>query len=189
MKTKRKISVPQLLAGISCIAIISVCGCATPSTHRIAQTNAGVYCQGYRLENGAYLILRQASTPEDARVEGRSHVVMAYDRRKYGNAPTNQPLEYVALDPTDYVPLIIDAAPEMKQDGRGKSILSVSLTRQSAERAETFTRAHLGGKIAMVVDGEIVTLHKIRSIITGGKLQITRCDDNACEVIRAKLVR
>lgn len=50
-------------------------------------------------------------------------------------------------------------------------------------------RAHLWGKIAMVVDGEIVTRHKIRSVITGGKLQITRCVDNACEVIRAKLVK
>ena len=47
---------------------------------------------------------------------------------------------------------------------------------------------HLGGKVAMVVDGEIVTLHKIRTVITGGKLQITRCQDNACEVIKAKLV-
>jgi preprotein translocase subunit SecD len=113
---------------------------------------------------------------------------MAYDRRKYGDAPANQPLEYVAIDPIDYVPLIIETAPEMTKDGRGKSILSVSLTRQSADRAEVFTRAHLGGKIAMVVDGEIVTLHKIREVITGGKLQITRCDDDACKVIRAKLI-
>lgn len=41
----------------------------------------------------------------------------------------------------------------------------------------------------MVVDGEIVSLHKIRRVITGDKLQITRCTDNACEVIRAKLVK
>jgi len=74
-------------------------------------------------------------------------------------------------------------------DGQGKSILSVSLARKNVERTEAFTRAHLGGKVAMVIDGEIVTLHKIRSVITGGKLQITRCTDNACEVIRAKLVR
>ena len=77
----------------------------------------------------------------------------------------------------------------MRKDGQGKSILSVSLTRTNAEKAEAFTRAHLGGKIAMVVDGEIVTLHKIRSVITGGKLQITRCKDNACEILRAKLVK
>jgi len=170
------------------LAVICVGGCATPSKQPTAQVNAGVEYQGHKLQNGAYLILWQASTPEDARVEGRPCVVTAYDRRKYSGAPVNQPLEYVAIDPTDYIPLIIETAPEMTKDGRGKSILSVSLTRQSADRAEVFTRAHLGGKIAMVVDGEIVTLHKIRQVITGGKLQITRCDDDACKVIRAKLI-
>jgi hypothetical protein len=38
-------------------------------------------------------------------------------------------------------------------------------------------------------DGEIVTLHKIRTVVTGGKLQITRCTDDACVVIRAKLMK
>jgi preprotein translocase subunit SecD len=76
----------------------------------------------------------------------------------------------------------------MSEDGEGKRILSVSLTGTNAVRAEAFTRAHLGGRIAMVVDGEIITLHKIRSVVAGGKLQITRCQDNASEVIRAKLV-
>jgi hypothetical protein len=41
----------------------------------------------------------------------------------------------------------------------------------------------------LVVDGQIVTLHKIRSVVTDGKLQITRCTDDACQVIRAKLTR
>jgi len=98
-------------------------------------------------------------------------------------------LAYVAIDLRDYVPLAIAGTPEMKSDERGKSVLTVSLTRKNAERAEAFSRAHLGGRIAIVVDGEIVTLHKVRSVITGGRVQITRCTDNACEVIRAKLVK
>jgi len=139
-------------------------------------------------QNGAYLVLQEGATPEEARVSGVSQIVLAYDRRKYSDAPTNHPLSYVSIDPKDYVPLIIEGAPEMRKDGQGKSILSVSLTRTNAQRAESFTRAHLGGKVAMVVDGEIVTIHKIRSVIAEGKLQVTRCQDNACEVIRTKLV-
>jgi len=57
------------------------------------------------------------------------------------------------------------------------------------KRAEAFTRAHQGGRMAMVIDGEIVTLHKVRSVITDGKVQITRCTDNACEVLRSKLAK
>ena len=93
------------------------------------------------------------------------------------------------MDARDYVPLIIQGTPEVKPDAQGKSVLTVSLARKNAERAESFTRAHLGGRIAIVVDGEIVTLHKIRSVITGGRMQIIRRTDNACEVIRSKLVK
>ena len=189
METEKKWCPSKSQLATLCLAVIFASGCAALSTQHTAQVNAGVHSQGYQLQNGAYLILRQASTAQDAQLEGRPNVVIAYDRRKYSNAPANQPLEYIAIDPTDYVLLIIDTAPIMTKDGQGKSILSVSLTQQSAERAETFTREHLGAKIAMVVDGEIVTLHKIRSVITGGKLQITRCTDDACEVIRAKLVK
>jgi preprotein translocase subunit SecD len=142
----------------------------------------------HHLENGVYLILREAPTPHEAQGARRPLVVLAYDRRKYSDAPPNEPLTYVAVDPREYVPLVIEGTPEMKSDGQGKSVLTVCLARKNAERAEAFTRAHLGGCIAMVVDGEIVTLHKIRSVITDGKVQITRCNDNACEVIRSKLV-
>ena len=164
----------------------AICGCKSPHAGSANQALAALSPAAQRLENGAYLILREAPTQQEARAAG-SQAVLAYDRRKYSDAPPEEPLTYVAIDPKDYVPLIIEGAPEMKSDGQGKSVLTVSLARKNAERAEAITRAHLGGRIAMVVDGEIVTLHKIRSVITGGKLQITRCADNACEVIRSKL--
>jgi len=170
-------------------AILSISGCATRPTQQVHQVSADGSEAAHSLENGAYAVLREAATPQDARAESLRQVVLTYDRRKYSDAPPDEPLTYVAIDPTDYVPLIIEGVPEMKKDSQGKSILSVSLTRANAKKTEAFTRAHLGGRIAMVVDGEIVTLHKIRSVISGGKLQITRCTDNACEVIRAKLVR
>lgn len=169
------------------VALLVVCVHVCP-LYAQNRTNAPTAPSVASLQNGAYLLLREASTAQEARVDGVSQIVLTYDRQKYGEATTNQPLSYVSIDPKDFVPLIIEGSPNMTKDGQGKSILSVSLTHASAEKAEAFTRAHLGGKIAMVVDGEIVTLHKIRSVVTGGKLQITRCQDNACEVIRAKLV-
>jgi hypothetical protein len=169
--------------------VFATCGCESPRARSIKQVNAVVSPVAHPLENGMYFVLREATTLQGARVEGVPQVVLAYDRRKYSEAPPNEPLTYVAIDPTDYIPLLIEGVPEMKTDAQGKSILSVSLARKNIDRTETFTRAHLGGKIVMLIDGEIVTLHKIRSVITGGKLQITRCTDNACQVIRAKLVK
>ena len=168
---------------------LAVCWCYGLHGQGTNQSPGAVSPAVHALENGAYLVLREAPTVQEARAGDSSQVVLTYDRRKYSDAPSDTPLNYVSIDPKDYVPLIIEGAPEMNRDDQGKSILTVSLARKNAERAEAFTRAHLGGRIAMVVDGEIVSLHKIRSVITGGKLQITRCTDNACEVIRAKLVK
>lgn len=185
---KKRETVKPALALLFAI-VLCTCGCGSPPARPTSQTNAAVSPAAHPLENGAYVVLREASTPQEARVERVPQVVLAYDRRKYSEAPPNEPLTYVAIDPTDHVPLVIEGVPEMTKDAQGKSILCVSLARKNAKKAEAFTRAHLGGRIAMLVDGEIVTLHKIRSVITGGKLQITRCTDNACEVIRTKLIK
>jgi preprotein translocase subunit SecD len=68
-------------------------------------------------------------------------------------------------------------------------ILRVKLKKKYAQRLEDFSRRHLGGTVAIVLDGEIVTLHKVRSVVSGGQVQITRCSDNACEVLKAKLTK
>ena len=185
IQEKHNALIPALATAL--VLGFAICGCTSPPAGSANQAPAALSPAAQRLENGVYLILCEAPTQQEARAAG-SQAVLAYDRRKYSDAPPEEPLTYVAIDPKDYVPLIIEGAPEMKSDGQGKSVLTVSLARKNAERAEAITRAHLGGRIAMVVDGEIVTLHKIRSVITGGKLQITRCADNACEVIRSKLV-
>jgi hypothetical protein len=178
--------VPALTIGL--ILGFGICGCNSPRNGAVKEPTVLRKPTTENLENGAYLILREAPTPQEARGTDASPVVLAYDRRKYSGAPPSEPLTYVAIDPKEFVPLGIEGRPEMTSDGQGKSVLTVCLARKNAERAEAFTRAHLGGRIAMVVDGEIVTLHKIRAVITGGKVQITRCTDNACEVIRSKLL-
>jgi hypothetical protein len=184
---KPKTLVPPLTTAF--VLVLALYGCRSSHAGPTNQPPAALSPTVSLLENGAYAILREAPTPQGAKGDGVPQVVLAYDRRKYSGAPPGEPLTYVAIDPKDYVPLLIEGTPQMKTDGQGKSILSVSLTRKNVKRAEAFTRAHLNGRIAMVVDGEIVTLHKIRTVITDGNVQITRCDDNACEVIRSKLIK
>ncbi len=43
--------------------------------------------------------------------------------------------------------------------------------------------------MATVLDGEIITLSKIRDVIVGGEVQMTRCSGDACKVVRAKLAK
>ncbi len=171
------------------VLAVAICGCSSLHAQPTNQALAAAAPVTRALQNGAYAVLREAPSAREAGAEGGSQVVLAYDRRRYSGAPPNEPLTYVALDPNDYVPLVIEGRPGMKSDGQGKSVLTVSLVRKNVKGAEAFTRAHLGGRMAMVIDGEIVTLHKIRTVITDGKVQITRCTDNACEVLRSKLVK
>ncbi len=171
------------------VLALAICGCNSLHAQPTNQTLAAVAPAAPALENGAYAVLHEAPSAREAGAGGGSQFVLPYDRRKYSGAPTNEPLTYVALDARDYVPLVIEGRPAMKSDGQGKSVLTVSLVRKNVKRAEAFTRAHLGGRMAMVIEGEVVTLHKIRSVITDGKVQVTRCTDNACEVLRSKLVK
>jgi preprotein translocase subunit SecD len=70
----------------------------------------------------------------------------------------------------------------------GRIRLQVALAAEEIPTLETFTRRHVGGRAAIILDGEIVTVHKVRSVIPDGRLQISRCSDRACERIMAKLL-
>ena len=131
-------------------------------------------------------MLRESSTEAEARVDGVSQVVMLYDQ-KYSDADQNAPPRYIVIDSSSSVPLVIEGKPDTVKDGEGHSVLSITLLRENTKAMEEFTRAHLGGKIAIVCDGEIITLHRVRSVIHEGKVRIARCDDNACEILRTKL--
>ncbi len=137
-------------------------------------------------ENGVYAVLREGTTRAEAR-NGDDHcAVLAYEN-KYTGTGAGEPVRYIAIDSDSFVPMILEGAPDATKDDGGKTILSVTLKKEYVKPLEDFTRAQIGGKIAILIDGEIVTLHKVRSVITGGEFQVTRCTDNACEILRAKL--
>lgn len=59
----------------------------------------------------------------------------------------------------------------------------LTLTEGASERLADFTEVHINHRIALVIAGDAVTIHKVRTRIEGGKLQITRCTDNACSFL------
>jgi hypothetical protein len=187
MKIKEKLS-STLLQAILFSALMLIFGCANHTSGE-APKQSEPAANGTSLQNGIYAVLREAPTPDQAKFEGIVNVTLPYDHNKYSDVVHNEPLTYVAIDPNSYVPLVFEKAPQVQKDGRGKDVLLVSLKQENAKMLEDFTRAHLGGPVATVVDGEIISLNKIRSVITGGQLQMIRCTDNACEIIRAKLVK
>lgn len=91
--------------------------------------------------------------------------------------------EYIRLiiDTTQFVPLDLEQSPVAEQQTEQKKKLMLSLTHEASEKLKDFSTDHVMDRVALVVDGEALTMHMIRVPLTSGQLQITRCNDNACE--------
>ena len=141
---------------------------------------------GGKLPNGFYFVSGEGTTRTEAIKGTQSCVLLVYDGKYVDSTQMSSP-EFIAIDTTLFVPLILESAPTAQKDGNGRTLLGVTLSKMYVGRLEDFTKAHLGGKVAIILDGEIITMHKIRSVISGGKIQISRCYDNACEILLSKL--
>ena len=92
-----------------------------------------------------------------------------------------------AIDTLDYVPLQLDTLPVTEQQTDTKKLLSITLTQMAAKKMNAFTATRVMKEVAIVIGGKAIIMHKIREAITGNKMQITRCGDNACEYLYVKM--
>jgi hypothetical protein len=136
--------------------------------------------------NGIYAVLGEDAHAETVLADHSTALILPYDGRYTGDGPMDTPV-YVALDTTEFVPLIIEGEPQRQKDDRNHTALNVTLDRRYVSALEHFTAARINERAAIVIGGEVVTMHRIRAAISGGRLMITRCDDNACEVLYTRL--
>lgn len=81
------------------------------------------------------------------------------------------------------VALKLEDKPVVGDKVEGKTTLNLELGSGNAELFRQFTGANIDKTVAIIVDGKVVTAHRIRSEISGGMIQITRCGDDACETL------
>lgn len=148
---------------------------ATRSTFRAQQPTDSV-------PDGLYLVQRWSIESSSFKELLPGEFLLEHDLREI-EPGSKDPLKFVTVNPTVGVPFsqLATAKPIPQADGRIS--LDVKFDKQSAKRLEQISRRHLGRQVAIVFDGRITTMHKIRSIISGGQLQISRCTDNGCETI------
>jgi len=137
---------------------------------------------------GFYLILAEAQGAEGLPKPSPDQQIARYDQKYLREAESQSP-RYLLLRKRPDIALKLARPPESAKDSRGFTVLTMELTRDAATNLEQFTRGNLGRKVAFVIEGEVVTIHKVRSVITGNQFQLSRCTDNACEYIRARLTR
>lgn len=96
--------------------------------------------------------------------------------------------ESLAVDPDDYVPLVLARAPRATPIPDGRVGLDVALDAAHVEALRSFTARHLGQRVAIVAGGEVVSAHQVKAVIAGGTVQISRCSPRGCERLLTRLV-
>lgn len=99
--------------------------------------------------------------------------------------------ETIVVRRADFVPLQLREPPTKTPDPteRTRFWVRVSLSDEAAAQFESFTERHLGQSVAIVVGGDVITVHGIRAVIQGGKVQISRCGDDGCQILFRELTQ
>lgn len=150
------------------------------------ETTSAVTQSSQRLPNGLYLILREGPNQRAVEPVAKSEQVLINDYRFL--QPTDRDeTTYLVVTPEQSIPIALSGDPVKEKDAKGRSKLLLQLAPEQVVPLEEFTKKNVGKAIAIVVGGEVVSSHKVREPIVGGRMQITRCTDNGCDVLYSEL--
>lgn len=65
--------------------------------------------------------------------------------------------------------------------------IRLKLQPKAATALEKLTRDRKGRQVAIVVDGEVATVHKVREVIPNGDVQITSCSPGGATYLMKQL--
>jgi preprotein translocase subunit SecD len=146
-----------------------------------------VLAQEPEAQTGLYLVLAEALAAEHLAPPSKDQQVVRFDY-EFLREDEREPPKYLLLANRPDVPLALAKPPEKKKGNEGRPELFLELTKEAAADLAKVTRANVGNQVAFLVDGEVVSTHTIREAITGGQFRVSRCTDNACEFIYARLM-
>ena len=161
-------------------------GCIVLVCMLLVASAAGEQSEGSG-QTGFYLITAESETAASLPQPSGSQQVMLYTGKYLEGSASEQPL-YLLLPSKPDVPLELSKAPTLiPEGGNGFPELQLALTTSSARKLEALTRHHMGQRVAFVIDGEPVSIRKIRGVITDGQFRLSRCTDSACQYIYSRL--
>ncbi len=161
---------------LGCLFLLNSCDNSTDANSKKAIVD---------FEDGIYLIERTGNTTEKVLPLAENERKIEFNEEFIEK--TDQDVKYIVINKDEYAPLKLKTAPKTEAQDDNRKKLMLELTEQAKEQLKDFTTKHLNQLTTIVVNGEALTMHKIKSIIDGGFLQITRCTDNACEMLYVEL--
>ncbi len=141
-----------------------------------------------KLPDGLYLVERDSLKEKDV-LPLKANEVLVVNHHRYVKKEDNEPRRFVVVRSAPDVPLDLALAAEPKAVKDGSEVVRILLKLQpkAATALERLTRDHLGRQIAIILNGEVVTMHKVRGVIKGGDVQITSCAAGAAGYLLEQL--
>lgn len=140
------------------------------------------------IPDGLYLIQREAVAPNSLEPLKDSEILLINDY-EFLSPDERGKTSHIVVDKNAFIPLVLKDDPVKNMDAEGKPKLSIGLAEEQVGPLEKFTRDNVMKNVAIVIGGKVVTMHKIRVPIIGGKIQITRCTDHGCEALYTELIK
>jgi len=137
------------------------------------------------LEDGMYKVERFGTLKSEILPLKANEKIIVFNQEFIDK--TDQDKEYLVINTQEFAPLKLGEQPKTETQDDDRKRLLLKLSEKAKEQMKVFTAKNLNAHTAIVVNNEALTKHKIKSIIDEGLLQITRCTDNACELLYSEL--
>jgi preprotein translocase subunit SecD len=146
----------------------------------------------HRIEDGIYLLKGMGVLEKDLSFKDSETIVPTNSLFEHNKLDINK---FYLIDNKEYVPLKTAKMPTISANSNPKiegdtirlSQLKIELSPKYAKLLESFTTKYVNQKITIVIGEKAITKHVIREPITGGKIQISRCTDEACTVLLSEM--
>lgn len=156
------------------------------TTNFVAKMPRGSTTAETSLVDGLYLIQREAKSEKDLGSLKDEEKILVNDYEFIAPEERGE-TSYIVVSKNSFIPIILKGEPVKSNDQTGKPKLDISLAEDQVLPLEKFTTENVMKSVAIVIGGKVVTMHKIRVPIVGGKMQITRCTDHGCEALYTQL--
>jgi hypothetical protein len=141
-----------------------------------------------KLPDGVYAV-RRDGLKKSAVLPLRGTEALVIHRHRYLKKG-GEPPRFVVVGTAPEVTLDLDGEPKAIKDGAEVVGILLKLRPKAARALERLTGRARPPQVAVVIGGEVVTVHKVRGAIKGGEVQITSCAPKAAahllEQLRAR---